>query len=101
MIERIERVVAIVFKIGILILGVSFLLVYTWSAQNGRYALHSWDKIFDTRTGTSYLYNDVGKSIFSTNFTNGKVLYYPLKDNRRRLKEPNPYLNLPEIAPEK
>ena len=37
MIDKIEKITMIIFKIGILLIGVVFLMVYYWSSQNGRF----------------------------------------------------------------
>ena len=58
MIDKIEKITMIVFKFGILLIAVVFLVVYYWSSQNGRFQKFSTDEIdifiLDTQTGIIY-----------------------------------------------
>lgn len=47
-----------IFKIGLLILGTSFLLLYYFNSQNNRYTLKDTETtltVFDTRKGIIYI----------------------------------------------
>ena len=78
MIDKIEKITMIVFKFGILLIGVVFLVVYYWSSQNGRFQKFSTDEIdifiLDTRTGI--FYEDDGTAQESVNILNGEKHLY-------------------------
>ena len=44
-----------IFKIGILVLGIIFLLLYSQHSQNGRFLEVGSFSVFDTETGKSYV----------------------------------------------
>lgn len=77
MIDKIEIITMIVFKFGILLIGVVFLVVYYWSSQNGRFQKFSTDEIdifiLDTQTGIIYSHD---KGFLSVNFKTGKIEKY-------------------------
>ena len=78
MIDKIEKITMIVFKMGILVIGVVFLMIYYWSSQNGRFQkLSTGDSeviVLDTRTGI--FYEDDGTAQESVNILNGEKHLY-------------------------
>ena len=78
MIDKIEKITMIVFKIGILVIGVVFLMIYYWSSQNGRFQKFSTDEseviVLDTQTGIIYAHGD--KGLASVNLINGEAHTY-------------------------
>jgi hypothetical protein len=81
MIDKIEIITKIVFKIGILVIGVVFLIIYYWSSQNGRFQKLSGDEsyvvVLDTQKGIFYW--DDGKGLLSVNVINGESHSYTHK----------------------
>ena len=69
-----EKLFNMIFKIGLLLIGVAFLVVYYFHSQNGRFYHLSTYAIMDTRSGVIY-HGGVGE-FQSVNPTNGKVTKY-------------------------
>jgi len=72
MIDKIEKITMIVFKIGILLIGVVFLIIYYWSSQNGRFHEIN-NEIIYTQTDIIYSYD---KGFLSINLKTGKIEKY-------------------------
>jgi hypothetical protein len=82
-----DKFVNMLFKIGLLLIGMAFLVVYYFHSQNGRFHKFGDDKdapltyqILDTRTGIVYFSvtdePNAGLGFASMNLTNGKVRLY-------------------------
>jgi hypothetical protein len=83
-----EKHMNMVFKIGLLLIGMAFLVVYFLHSQNGRFHKFGGEKndlftyhILDTRTGIVYFTfstNNIPGYFHSVNSKNGSVkTYYP------------------------
>jgi len=71
-----------IFKMGLLILGFMFVVVYFLSSQNGRYQHNDTEAnvvVFDTRTGISYTI--IGDHLVRTDFVNNKFSDEVIKKN--------------------
>jgi hypothetical protein len=96
MIDKIEKITMIVFKIGILVIGIVFLMIYYWSSQNGRFHEIN-NEIIDTQTGIIYSYD---KGFLSVNFKTGKIEKYDRQIiDKRKLDLPAAPAALPPEAP--
>jgi hypothetical protein len=93
-----EKQINMIFKIGVLLIGVTFLVLYFFHSQNGRFHYvpdaHGW-YFLDTRTGVVYADDEYGFN--STNYTNGKVKFYKLTLDKS--SEPWPAPKGPKPAP--
>jgi len=72
----------IIFKMGLLILGFMFVVVYFLSSHNGRYQHTQTETnvvVFDTRTGISYTI--IGDHLVRTDFVNNKFSDEVIKKN--------------------
>ena len=98
MIDKIEKITKIVLKIGILLIGVVFLMIYYWSSQNGRFHEIN-DGFIDTQTGIIYSY---GKGFLSVNIKTGKIEKYDRQIiDKRKLDLPAaPAVAVPPAAPQ-
>ena len=71
-----------IFKMGLLVLGFMFVVVYFLSSQNGRYQHTQTETnvvVFDTRTGISYTI--IGDHLLRTDFVNNKFTDEAIKTN--------------------
>jgi hypothetical protein len=88
-----EKLVDMVFKVGILMVGIIFLVVYFLSSQNGRFQKFD-SKILDTRTGAIHESLSVGKEgvIVSTNIVTGetKIIKWKEITGKEHLPAPGP-----------
>lgn len=66
-----------VFKIGLLLIGIVFLIVFHQFAQNNRYRMDNNLNVYDTRTGKLYLLGN-GEWIM-TDPIRGNVNKVPIK----------------------
>jgi|GEM_PF-2618065 len=94
-----EEFVNKVFKIGIIFIGIGFLVVYFFHSQNGRFHKFGDDtdnflnyQILDTRTGIVYhslSIKNTPLTLFSVNITNGKVKFYTpeIKDEQKTIED--------------
>jgi hypothetical protein len=69
------------FKIGLLLIGLAFLVVYYFNSQNGRFQglaadAQTWGyQLLDTRTGTVY-HQKGDDRLYSENRVKGEVGFY-------------------------
>lgn len=74
-----EKLMNMFFKIGLLLIGVAFLVIYFFHSQNGRFYkfgdANDWH-ILDTRSGVIYFSFLPTEGFASVNPTNGKVTKY-------------------------
>ena len=103
-----DKYMTMVFKIGVLLIGIAFLVVYLFHSHNGRFHMIENDKdslltykILDTRTGIIYhsiTGKDEGPKFLSMNITNGKVKLYDM-DRTGEWKHREPELPLRAAPP--
>jgi len=88
-----DKLVNMVFKIGLLLIGMAFLVVYYFHSQNGRfYKIGTAEdyQVLDTRTGVVHAFwvHDKTSTGISMNLTNGKIKFYdPEVSNEQKAKE--------------
>ena len=76
-----EKLLNILFKVGVLLISIAFLVIYYWSSQNGRFQ-KTENEILDTRTGTIYNNMIAGDlRLYSFNAIDGKLKLYEMKES--------------------